>query len=277
MTVLHTLAIHPLRGDACQMIAVRKTYSRMKHGIRSATRVFARTLADALLDTHPQFMRAADPPLFLAAYKAVPPACHFLSLYCLERINLCRVAEDREPGRLIQIHKDKVVAGNYALSTLEKRQAELEDIVFSLEGRNLRDRVVILLDDARITGAAERRILEVVRPEAPRALILGYVLRFDEDRGNDDPAIENILNHTAIREIGDLLPAIHVDDFDLNIRTLKLILSAPEETLTHFLETIPAGLCAAIVRGATDTGVDFVQHHAQAYALARAIHERRES
>jgi hypothetical protein len=276
MTVLHTLAIHPLRGDAHRTTVIRETYSRMKHGIRSATRVFARVLADALLSAHPQFMCDADPPLFLVAYKAVPPACYFLSLYCLERINLCRVAEGREPGRLLQIHKDKVVAGNYALSTLEKRQAELEDIGFSLEGRNLRDRVVVLLDDARITGAAECRILEVVHPEAPQALILGYVFRFDEDRRND-PAIENILNHAAIREISDLLPAIHADDFDLNIRTLKLILSAPEETLTHFLETIPTGLCAAIVRGATDTGVDFVRHHAKAYALACAIHERRES
>ncbi|MDR3351989.1 MAG: phosphoribosyltransferase family protein [Zoogloeaceae bacterium] len=280
-----TLTLCHLRYDAgtgCIVDAAGRAfdeaaYSRMKHGVRSVTRRFARTLAEALLAEAPQVVLHADPPLFLAAYKAVPPACHFIGLYCLEAINLRRVAEGKAPGRLIQVYKDTVVAGNYALQTPAARQGELEGIGFSLEGRSLCGRRLVLLDDARITGAAERRMLEIVRPEAPSALALGYVLAFDEACGKAHPEIENRMNHAAIREIGDLLPAIRAEDFELNIRVLKLALSTPLDKLEDFLRAVPVWLCSAIVRGAAATGVEFVRQHAQAYALAHAIHLQREA
>ena len=237
-----------------------EAYSRMKYGDRAATESFAAGIAEDIAAAVPELTEDKSAPEFLVAYKAVPPACYHLSRYCLHKLNEQRVDAGLQPGRIVQIQKDRVTATDYAAASTESRQRELASIGFTLGSYSITGKPAVILDDIRITGAAESRIIDALGSEDPKLLALGYVAVFDPEQAAANPGVENRLNTTAIRHIEQLLPAIEEDNFDLNIRTLKLILSEGQrEGRPEFLRQAPRRLLYDIYEGAIGSGPDFVQ------------------
>lgn len=282
MKTVETVAAHYLQYDEEGSISSNnpgfdpQIYSRMKYGDREASQLLAGQLADTLLNSQPHLTDTKTPPEFLVTYKAVPPACYYLSRYCLDTLNEVRNEAGLEPGRLIHVYKSKVAATNYAIATAEERQRELNSIGFSLEGRQLANTSAVVLDDIRITGAAEKKMIELIQPERPKRLTLGYVAFFDPDQAAVSPHVENDLNASHISSAADLLPAIETDNFDLNIRTLKLILASAPPALEEFLSKCPDNLIQEMYRGSLGTGPDFTQqYHTGHTMLASMAHSRR--
>ncbi|HVX24448.1 MAG TPA: phosphoribosyltransferase family protein [Candidatus Saccharimonadales bacterium] len=271
---IETVANYYLQYDQNDRIADQYTdvafpadvYSRMKYGSHSATNFFASQLADRLAYNLPQLIEDAEPPEFLVAYKAVPPACYYLSALCLESLNDRRAAVDNEPGFITQVYKDRVTGTNYAMASSQERQAELDDIGFSLP-HSINNTPAVILDDIRITGGAEKKILEVLDNEKPSIIALGYIAIFDPAQAVSRPSVEMELNSTTIQSIDDLLPLIKTSDFDLNIRTLKMMLSSSEVALDHFLRACPAELVGQIHRGTQASGETFVAHYRETARL----------
>lgn len=235
-------------------------YSRMKHGDRASTQSFAFNLADQIASDVPEFVSGEPAPDFLVAYKTVPPACFYLSKYCLDKLNLVRVENGLEPGRVVQVFKDRVTATNYATTSPAERSKELSSIGFTLNGYSIEGRPVAVLDDVRITGAAEARIVEAIEKGSPSLLALGYIAVFDADQAKQNPSVENDLNTASVTNITDIIPFIEHDNFDLNIRTLKLILGSSSDGFReNFLQSIPTSLLYNIYSGAISSGPDFVE------------------
>jgi hypothetical protein len=266
-TTPETIAAHHLGYDANNDIVSSgtnfeaATYSRMKYGDRAATLSLADDLSEALAAEQPHLIEGETAPEFLVAYKAVPPACYYLSRYCLDKLNITRNEQGLEPGRLIHVYKSRVAATNYAAASQAERQKELDDIGFSLEGRDITNVPVAVLDDIRITGAAEKKMIEVISPKRPSHLTLGYIALFDAAQAAASPHVENDLNISVVKSVIDLIPAVQNDNFDLNIRTLKLILAANPEDLEKFLDACPENLTRDIYRGTIATGPDFVRQY----------------
>lgn len=249
----------------------RTAYSLMKYGDRSVTMRFAEALATDLTEQMPALITDERTPELLVAYKQVPPACYFLSRYCLDILNVARLQLGHEPGRLVHIYKNKVAATDYAMATQVQRETELDGIDFSLEGRQMADKNVLLLDDIRITGSAEKKMLDVLQATKPNLLGLGYIAIFNPDQASLSPSVENDLNAAIVSGVNDLIPMIEGDNFDLNIRTLKLILNTEPAALAAFLKQIPKGLVELIHRSSVDTGVEFIAKYNLGYSTVRSI------
>ncbi len=275
MIAPETIAAHQLSLDENQLLVDitshapfdPSNYSLMKYGSRAATRTFAAELACQLAVELPEAMYGDAPPQFLVAYKAVPPACYFLSRYCVGKINEQRVERGCEPGRIVQVYKSRVAATNYAAASGAARERELAGIDFSLEGRSLRDVPAVVLDDIRITGAAERRMVHIVEPARPLTLTLGYIAAFNADQAAANPRIENDLNTTAVKDASAVSRLAEHDDLDLNIRTLKLLLAGEPATLRTFAEKAPLSIVEVMLRGTIDTGPDFVAQYKSGYGV----------
>lgn len=252
-------------------------YSRMKYGDKAATQYFASQLAHVLTQQLPQFVEHETPPEFLVAYKAVPPACYHLSRYCLDHINTQRLAAGNEPGRIIHVYKNRVAGTDYAAASPEARLKELDSIGFSLEGRNIDGKLIAVLDDIRITGAAEYKILEVLEPKNPSIIGLGYVAVFNQQQAAVSPSVERDLNLSVIKNVLDILPAVAHHNFDLNIRTLKMVLGSEAALREEFLLRIPDELFEQIARGSVDTGPDFVRAYQQGFDMVMAMYKNRMS
>lgn len=245
-------------------------YSRMKYGDRLATQQFAGELATKLIVECPELVTTQAAPEFFVPFKAVPPACFYLSRYCLDILNEARSDEGNEPGQLLKIHKGNVLASNYAAASSEDRQRELKSISFSLDGHSVEGKHAVVLDDIRITGAAEERMLEVLSEGRPTYITLGYIAIFNAVQAANNPSIEHDLNHGLIQGATDLLPAIKNDNFDLNIRTLKMILDEQPADLEAFISACPDSLVQQLYRDATNTGVAFVEHYKTSVAMLKS-------
>lgn len=253
----------------------RALYSRMKYGDITATKEFANDVADVLLTDAPHLVESPVAPEFLVAYKAVPPACFYLSQYCLERLNVARLEAGVGSGQVRQVYKNQVATTDYAGASPEERQKELSGIGFSLDGSDIDNKPVVVLDDIKITGAAERCMLDVIEKWNPGSVTLGYIAIFNTLQALVRPSVERDLNLSVISTISDLLPAIQADNFVLNIRTLKMALATDAEELAYFLEQVPDAVLNAIVVGAEKTGEDFTVRYQNGLHIARTIQQKR--
>lgn len=245
------------------------SYSRMKHGSRSDTKLFAREIADVIVQDMPEIVDDEQAPLFLVAYKAVQPACGYLSRYALDGINRTRVEKGLEPGEIVKVYKGQVTANDYAKASAAERQAELNGIDFSLQGTDIFDRTAVVLDDIRISGGAERRILEVIEQSdrLPTRLMLGYVALFNPHQAAQAPHVESEINTVAVQSVNEVAEFMTAGNFDLNIRTLKLILGSDRDDLVRLAESVHPDYLEDIVRGATDTGPEFILKYIDNYAF----------
>lgn len=246
-------------------------YSRMKYGSRKDTKQFAEEITQTISQDMPSILESETPPLLLVAYKAVQPACGYLSRYSLDIINRERVERGLEPGEVVKIHKGQVTATDYARASAEEREAELTSIDFSLRGASLENTNAIILDDIRISGGAERRILSVIEAldTPPAHLMLGYVALFNPNQALQAPHVEGEINSTEIKSTQDVIQLMSEGDFDLNIRTLKMILGASRDELSAMIETAKPEYIEEILRGAIDTGPAFIQKYAPGYKFLR--------
>ena len=261
--------------DESGLVFDRLSYSRMKYGDGTATQKFADDLCGALVEEVPAIVEDRNPPEFLVAYKAVPPACYYLSKHCLDGVNALRADVGNSAGTIVKVHKDKVAATNYAAASPEEREKELSSIGFSLGSHRLTEGPVVILDDIRITGAAERTMLDVLREQNPRLVTLGYVAIFDRVQAQHNPGVENDLNASVVSGVSDLVPMIEKDNFELNIRTVKMILATPVEELAEFASIIPVELLGRIASGAEATGSDFMNQYATGYHAIKTAYDAR--
>lgn len=219
-------------------------YSDMKYGGRRATRDFASKLTDDLLEARPELVEDKAPPQFAVTFNTVPHVPFYLSRHALEIINGQREENGNEPGSILQVDKSRIPTSNYASLSVDERRREWATVDFSLadEDRPSSDAQVVMLDDIRITGAFTKKLLDVFEGHSPHKTVLGFVAIFDPAQALRQPTIEDHINGTKTKTAETILPLILADDFDLNIRTLKMILATEKDQLMEFLEQCPRDL-----------------------------------
>lgn len=230
------------------------SYSRMKHGDADAIDDLGARLADELIAHHAHLVTDDAVPVFPVAYLHVPPSCWFLARAVLARLDAAREACGLLPGRIVQVHKDSVTHSDYAASSQAEREAELARIGFRLEepvaGANL-----VVVDDVRVTGLAERTILAALDDAGAASTTLAYVAVCEPELATA-PHVEAALNHAAISSILQLVPAIEAGRFRLTIRFLKRALAS--DHLPEFVAAVPRSLVQEMYDGALATGESFV-------------------
>ncbi|QAY70719.1 phosphoribosyltransferase family protein [Xylanimonas protaetiae] len=231
------------------------TYSLMKHGDLTAVRAMAGPLAERLVREVPELVEHPAVPVFPVAYKAVRPACWFLADAVLTIVTAARAERGLAPGRIVRIAKDSVTVTDYASSSATAREEEMRHIGFQLE-EDVDGAQVVLIDDVRVTGLAERAALNTLAAATPLRTVLAYVAVIEGDLASD-PSIEARLNHAFVESVAAMAPAARAGDFALTIRFLKRLLRAPAPERATFLATCPPPLLEAIVDGADATGADF--------------------
>lgn len=240
-------------------------YSLMKHGDGASIELFGSRLGRMLLAEHASVVLTDAVPVFPVAYLAVPPACWYLSAAALAVVNLERASRGLAPGRLLHVRKDSVTTTDYATATAGQRQAELAGIGFEV-GESLIGCAAVVVDDVRVTGAAEQTIVQVLRAANPKVILPAYVAVCAPELAAA-PHVERVLNHVAVTSPLDLLPAIEADRFCLTIRFLKFALASTD--LAEFVTRCPQPVLLAMYDGALATGASFADAYAPGMATLR--------
>lgn len=236
-----------------------EAYSLMKHGDTDALTKAGRDLADRILTERPDLATTSRDVILPVAYMAVPPSCYFLAEACAARLSEARGILRNTPARVTRISKDSVTTRDYAASSQADREAEMKSISFTLD-EPVEDAIVVLVDDVRVTGLAERTAVAAIMKGNPEEVILGYVAVVEGEL-RTTPQVESVLNHHTVTSILDMIPAVEEGRFSLTIRFLKRVLKSSLEEVTQFASSVPTSLLDEMIKGAYDSGVEFAESH----------------
>ncbi|SDS03782.1 PRTase ComF-like [Paraoerskovia marina] len=236
-------------------------YSRMKHGSVADLRDFGTAVGQDLVAQVPALVEDPADVVFPVAYLAVRPACWFLARHALDVVDHERSRRGRPPGRIVHVHKDAVTARDYATADAADRAAELASIGFTLRER-LDGAQVVVVDDVRVTGSAERTIFAALAAagDRPRREVAAYVAVMDGAAAHD-PSIESRLNLAAAASLDDLAELARTGEMHLTIRMLKRVLGADEGERRRFLAECTPDLVEEMRAGALATGPAFVESY----------------
>lgn len=208
-----------------------EAYSRLKYGDRSLTRDYGYGLARVFIDRHPAL--ANDPGRMLvtsASYKYLSTASEGIAEYFFLALNAFRVQRGLEPAMKLHVIRFKIGKDDYATATAAERAHDLHTTVRHLDTELVRGSVVVVIDDARITGSTELRALERLLPCEPAAICSLHVAIVDEEWASRDEnaGIENVMNKTLTTTLNDIAAAIEAGNFRLNTRVFRAMMECPD-------------------------------------------------
>ncbi len=226
-------------------------YSRMKYGVRSELQNFAKLLAHELYIKAPHVYSSVKPPAILTSYKAAAPPATTLARYCLDIINLERFKSGLNSGEMVRVYRPNDYIEEYAtLPESERKKLLGSQVDNSLQGRNLKSYIPIILDDIYVTGSYTAMMKNILKDYED--VLTVYIAVCDASVSAKANA-ESILNLTHIKTPKDVLPFIKKNDFVFTRRFLKMLLRSDLSELSLVIKDLPDTLLEQITRGIIDT------------------------
>lgn len=248
-------------------------YSRFKYGDGTLAENYGRELAARLLAGRPELVGRGEPAVIASApYKHLPTASHELALSVRRAVNAVLAGAGHPSAGLGALRMSRVDCADYARLGTSPRRELLARAGLWAKAADFAGRHVVLVDDARITGAAEAVATELVTKAGARTVTALYVVEYAPDgRGTFRPDIENRINQAFVRDLGSLLQVYRSKRFVLNIRTVKYLLGWPDhDELDTFFGRLTDAELNAIDDAARRSGPDFTRHHAEPLRRLRA-------
>jgi len=210
-------------------------YSKFKFGSSGIAREFGYTLAERFINQLFKFSYSGKPIVVLpSAYSHIPTASYFMAVHFIDKLNEFLYENDFSPVETGKISRSITYREDYGEMTADERYDLIKGDKFHIDEALLKNKILIFLDDIKITGTHERIIIKMLDDYNIQNHC--YMLYFAE---LTDPSIcpktENYLNHYFVKSVSDLYSIINREDFEFNTRIVKYILNSKEEDCRQFL------------------------------------------
>jgi hypothetical protein len=211
-------------------------YSKFKFGSTNIAREFGYTLADRFINQLFKFSYAGKPIVVLpSAYSHIPTASYFMTIHFIDKLNQFLFENGYSPVETGKIHRSVTYREDYGEMTADERYNLIKGDKFHIDEALLKNKILIFLDDIKITGTHERIIIKMLDDFDIHNHC--YMLYFAELSNPDIcPKTENYLNHFYVKGLDDLIPVINQEDFEFNTRIVKYILNSNHDACVLFLQ-----------------------------------------
>jgi hypothetical protein len=211
-------------------------YSKFKFGASNIAREFGYTLADHFINRLFKFSYRGKPIVVLpSAYSHIPTASYFMTIHFIDKLNQFLYENGYSPVETGKISRSVTYREDYGEMNADERYNLIKGDKFHIDEALLENKILIFLDDIKITGTHERIIIKMLDDYNIQNHC--YMLYYAE---LTDPAIspkiENYLNHFYVKEISDLHYITNQSDFEFNTRIVKYILNSNPEACLRFLQ-----------------------------------------
>lgn len=211
-------------------------YSRFKYGDDSVAQQFGTSLAKGFIETHSKDLNITKQLVVISSpYCFIPTATFAMKNYFVFTLNRWLAANNYPSLQEIKVHRTITYKEDYGALNAEERLKLIGNDSFHIDSYFLKDKVLLFLDDIRITGSHERMITKML--EEYHLKNDCYLLYFAELVNKDvHPNIENFLNYFAVKSIFDLEGIINNERFAINTRIVKYILNSEDSVFQVFIE-----------------------------------------
>ncbi len=215
-------------------------YSKFKHGSKKVSRTFGKHLGESFLksDIYQKIFSAIehkDVVVCSAPYKYIPVASAILKDYFVSVFNgICSIK--RNPTIDLKIFRSHSYNDDYGNLTQEEREKAINSDDFHIDKIFIENKTLILIDDIRITGSHEKRMIDLLKKNDFKGDV--FFLYFAQlDNVNEiHPNIENELNYSFVKNLDDINYIINNEEFIYNTRVVKYILNSNEEDFKQFIK-----------------------------------------
>ncbi|MBC7796281.1 MAG: hypothetical protein H7Z37_05385 [Pyrinomonadaceae bacterium] len=215
-----------------------ESYSQFKHGSKEVARRFGFDLADKFIASN-EFRHivelSQDKQLVVSPspYNYVPTATYAMKDYFVSRLNRELVSLELSPLQEAKIHRTNSYNQDYGEMSMSQRENAISSDEFYIDKLFVKDKFVLFLDDIRITGAHERRVLQMIEKFGLECKYL--FLYYAGLESFAAPQFENFMNYAFVKSIKDIDWIIKNHDFVFNTRVVKYILKAESVDFIEFI------------------------------------------
>ena len=235
----------------------RESYSRFKYGWLPPAIEYGNGLANLVGDEIIEHSSVARTYVVSAPYKFVPTASHAIARAFVDRLSHRAIRKGVEPPFLLPFHKSRPGSSAYAQSTEADRQRSLATLGLHIDESRIPGSNLVVLDDIRITGSAQKASRAFLERFEPRAVWYLHAARLDEATAIADPGLEDKLNQSLQHTLRRFVDEYVRGEFQLNTRVLRWILESDQTELKTFVAYAPVELLESILSAAIGTGVAY--------------------
>lgn len=212
-----------------------KQYSRLKFGSDAAAKKLGYELAAAYFYQHASVLIANRTVVIPSPYNHVPNAATVMTTHFVDRLNELLVDVC---GRHIEtsiIHRKVSYTNDYGFLSQEKRKELIDNDQFHLNRAFLEGKMLVFVDDVRITGTHEVKLKEILeRDGVPNQAMFLYYANYSGLQAD----IEGQLNFADMKSLEDYIALANEANHHVIIRPIKWLLSQCPEALAAALNQL---------------------------------------
>jgi hypothetical protein len=202
-------------------------YSRLKFGDDEVAKRFGRQLAIEVFNNHRKLLTTTECVVIPSPYNFVKNAATVMTEHMVNYLNvlLARLGDFHVETSII--HRKVSYTKDYGFLDKDKRKGLLSGDVFYINKQFVEGKTLIMVDDVRITGTHEEKLIDVLSQEQmSNACIFAYYAMY---RGNT-PSLEAEINFAGIKCIDDYVELSLKQDHHLIVRPIKYMLAQTPQT-----------------------------------------------
>lgn len=234
---MNTVSVHQI-NDQNNLPFSKEEYSKFKFGSKSIARKYGKELFEKVKIEIIKEYSQIDPQQIVVCsspYNHVPTATNAMKDYFIEYLNEWLVGVEWPVAQQTKIHRFTSYTEDYGAMSAEQRMELIGGDAFHMDLKFMCNKLVLFMDDIRITGAHEKTIISSASinlasdtedrystlDEWCTPWFLYYAVLSNDQI---DPSIENELNYAAITGLKDIINMMYQRDFTFNTRVVKYIL-----------------------------------------------------
>ena len=249
-----------------------KMYSRLKFGSDNDARLMGHQLATEFFFAHGDMLLSNQCVVISSPYNHLPNAATVMTKHFIDRLNELLVFTQGAHVEYTVVHRKVSYTADYGFLSKEKRRGLIDNDTFHFNREFVKGKLLIFVDDVRITGTHEEKLIEVMQSEGIDNEAL--FLYFANYTGNQ-PDIEAALNFAAVSNMADFVSLTKSPNHHIIIRPIKYMLSRTVDELKQTLPGFSDDIVFEMYYGCLAEGYYKIPSYQQAFAILTAEKERR--
>lgn len=214
-------------------------YSKLKYGSDIVAKQFGYELADKFWEFHSTDLLANRCVVIPSPYNHVKNAASIMTEHFVDRINHLLVMNNGNHVETSIIHRKVSYTNDYGRLSMADRQKLISQDSFYMNRKFLKGKTLIFLDDVRITGTHEHKLVEILKKERMEndCFFLYYATYLNGGSGCD---IEAWLNTAGIQNSTEYVALTQEPNHHLIVRPVKYMLRMQPLDFERLLQRIPS-------------------------------------
>lgn len=226
-------------------------YSKLKFGCDVTAKKFGRELADDVFLKHSDVLLSNSVVVIPSPYNHVKNAATVMTGHFIDRLNHLLVNANGSHVEYSIIHRKVSYINDYGFLSKDKRKGLINNDKFYLNRDFYEDKLLIFVDDVRITGTHEEKLQEILDEQG---FTNDRMFLYYADYWGSFPEVEAQINFAGIKSPADYLALAQTPNHHVIVRPIKYILSRNEKDCAFLLEKLPLDTLAEIYHGALGEG-----------------------